>query len=958
MGPQRLTEGGEIDRRRPLDFSFDGTRYRGYAGDTLASALLANGVRIVGRSFKYHRPRGILSAGPEEPSAILDLRHGARHDPNARATLEQLAEGMVLQSVHARGTAAQDRLSLLDRFARFIPAAFYYKTFMWPNWRLYEDRIRAMAGLGKLDPAAWAMGAAHSHIETDLCVIGAGPAGLAAALAGLRQGRRVLLVDEGTTPGGSLLSRDAEIDGKPGSVWVADCLRQLAAGGAHVLTRATATGLYDHLSAVIVEKGVQASPNGERIHLVRARQIVIATGAIERPLLFGNNDRPGVMLAGAVLAYLRCYAVRGGSDVVVATNNDSAYEVALALRQAGSAVRIVDARPEGEPCVSLWTAAKAAGIALHAGATIETVIGRSVVAGVRLSTGEEFPADLVAQSGGWTPSLHLYCHAKGKPLWNAEQGAFLPGSEIAGIAVIGASAGIWALDRILQQATLSAGGAAAEAPAAVAGSERWTAVPQAASHLPPGVRAWVDLQNDVTTKDIALAARENFVSVEHLKRYTTLGMATDQGKTSNINGLAVLSAETGRAIGAIGVTTFRPPYVPVSMASITGLERGEFQAPMRRLAAENAHRREGAQFRDYGGTLRPAWYGADRSVVARECLAARSEVVVLDASSLGKIEVIGPASAALLDFVYYTPMSTVKPGRLRYGLSLTETGLVADDGVVLRLAPEHFVVSCSSSHVAAMVAQFEAWRQDHFDLESVFIHDATPHWATMAISGPKAKSVMARLELGVDLDDGKLPHMAAAPGRFNGRSARIARVSFTGERSYEISVPAGLAADLWAKARALGARPLGIEALNILRAEKGYIYVGQDTDGETMPQDLGMAGPRDKRQDAYVGDRSLFTPAALVTDRKQLVGLAVAGRTPLPTGANAVELASGRKRSLGYVTSSYFSPMLDRPIALALIENGLSRMGENLRFEHLGAGYSGQVVSTCFLDPEGARLHV
>jgi len=331
---------------------------------------------------------------------------------------------------------------------------------------------------------------------------------------------------------------------------------------------------------------------------------------------------------------------------------------------------------------------------------------------------------------------------------------------------------------------------------------------------------------------------------------------------------------------------------------------------------------------------------------------------VMDASSLGKIEVIGPAAAALLDFVYYTPMSSLKPGRLRYGLSLTETGLVADDGVVLRLAPEHFVVSCSSSHVAAMVTQFEAWRQDHFDLESVFVHDATPHWATMAISGPKAKAVMAALDLGIDLDDAKLPHMAATAGRFAGRPARIARVSFTGERSYEISVPAGLAADLWAKARAAGAVPLGIEALNILRAEKGYIYVGQDTDGETMPQDLGMAGPRDKRQDAYVGDRSLFTPMAQATGRKQLVGLAASGGDPLPAGANAVAISAGRKRSLGYVTSSYVSPALDRPIALALIEDGLSRMGETLSFEHLGQISEGRIVPTCFLDPEGARLHV
>jgi sarcosine oxidase subunit alpha len=394
------------------------------------------------------------------------------------------------------------------------------------------------------------------------------------------------------------------------------------------------------------------------------------------------------------------------------------------------------------------------------------------------------------------------------------------------------------------------------------------------------------------------------------------------------------------------------------MASVAGVDRDQQQMPIRRLPAENAHRREKAQFRDYGGTLRPAWYGADRDVVARECLAARGQAVVFDASSLGKIEVIGPAAAALLDFVYYTPMSSLKSGKLRYGISLSEAGIIADDGVVLRLAPEHFVLSCSSSHVTAMVAQLEAWRQDHFDLKSVFIHDATPHWATIAVSGPMSKQVMGKLNLGIDLDDRQLPHMAAALGSFAGRPARVARVSFTGERSYEISVPATIATSLWDATRKAGGVPLGIEALNILRAEKGYIYVGQDTDSETMPQDLGMSGPRNKRQDAYVGDRSLFIPATQAPHRKQLVGIAVAEQEPLRLGAHAIDVEAGRKRSLGYVTSSYFSPYLKRPIALGLIEAGQTRLGETLTFEHLGQIRTGQITATCFVDPEGAHLHV
>ncbi|HWA49716.1 MAG TPA: aminomethyltransferase family protein, partial [Dongiaceae bacterium] len=403
-------------------------------------------------------------------------------------------------------------------------------------------------------------------------------------------------------------------------------------------------------------------------------------------------------------------------------------------------------------------------------------------------------------------------------------------------------------------------------------------------------------------------------------------------------------------------TTFRPPYVPVSMATIAASERGPLQAPIRRLPIEAVHRQEGAYFRDYGGVLRPAWYGAE-SAIAEECRLARNNAVLLDASSLGKIEVIGPAAPALLDFVYYTPMSSLKVGKARYGLCLTEAGVVADDGVVARLSPEHFIVSCSSSHVAFMVANLEAWRQDHFDLKQVFIHDATAHWATLAISGPQSKQILATLDLGIELNDTTFPHMSVMQGRFEGQVARIARVSFTGERSYEISVPAGLAAQLWKRTRSAGASPIGIEALSVLRAEKGYLYVGQDTDGETMPHDLGFGGPRAKRQDAFAGDRSLFTPAATAVDRKQLVGIAAEGNAAIPAGASAVERQGDRKRILGYVTSSYMSFHLGRPIALGLIENGAARSGEIVTFEHLGQSFSGRIVAPCFLDQQGARLN-
>jgi len=928
---RRLAQGGAIDRSKPLRFTFDGKPCQGFAGDTVASALLANGVRIVGRSFKYHRPRGIYTAGPEEPNAILDLCHGTRHDPNARATLESLADGMVLRSIHASGTAENDRLAFLDRLSRFIPSAFYYKTFMWPSWAAYEHRIRALAGLGRVDPAARVDSAAHGYADADVCVVGAGPSGLAAALSAARQGQRVLLVEEQRDLGGSLRHRTTTIDGMPGMGWAGKCETALQDAGVQILRRSTALGLYDHNVLTIVQKDVPTSPNGERIWLVRARRIVMATGAIERPLLFANNDRPGVMLADAALVYLRRYAVKLGDRVVVATNNDSAYELAIALRHAGSEVQLVDSRSDADS--GLLAEARGAGVAVSTGTTIGSVVGSRAVEAVTLSNGQRISADLVAHSGGWTPSLHLYCHAKGKPQWDDAAGSYRPGAAIAGIDVVGAAAGLW--------------------DTAGTKARQWTA--PTPLHAGPGKRVWVDLQNDVTADDIGLAVRENFSAVEHLKRYTTIGMGTDQGKTSNVNALALLAAGTSRRIADLGTTTFRPPFVPVSMATVAGAERGELQAPIRRLPAENTHREERAHFRDYGGVLRPAWYGLRADAITAECAAARTSAVVFDASSLGKIEVIGPQAAALLDFVYYTPMSSLAVGRARYGLTLSEAGVVADDGVVLRLGPEHFVVSCSSSHVAGMVATLEAWRQDRFDLAQVFIHDATAHWATIAISGPNAKAIVAGQGLGVDLDDAAFPHMSVCGASFGGRPARVARVSFTGERGYEISVPARFGALLWQCARDAGAIPLGIEALGVLRAEKGYLYIGQDTDGETMPHDLGMAGPRAKRQDAYVGDRSLFTPAANKPDRKRLVGILVDGASPIPVGAHAVERVAGRKRSLGYVTSSYHSAQLGHPIALGLIEGGIER--GTVEFEHLGQGFSARLVPPCFLDPKGERLN-
>lgn len=946
---RRLVEGGEIDRSRKLEFSFDGLSLSGYEGDTIASALLAADIPVLARSFKYHRPRGLLGAHHEEPNVVLDLQLGTRHDPNARATLEPLRDGMRLASIHAKGTARRDKLAIVDYFARFIPAGFYYKTFMWPNWHLYEPAIRRMTGLGRVDATRHMQSAPHHHLSVDLCIIGAGAAGLAAAQAGVRSGRSVLLVEQRTRPGGALLWHEATIAENRGARWAESVAESISAAGAKLLMRTAAIGLYDHNAVVLHERG----GNADRIWQIRARQIVLATGVIERPLLFGDNDLPGLMLADASLEYLRRYAVLAGQRVVFATGNDTSYAAARAYAAVGASCIIVDSRRHS-PAME---AAQSAGLKVIAGERVERALGGQRIRGAQLSSGRTLSADLLAVSGGWTPLIHLYCHARGRTRWDPLRGALLPGEARPGLRVVGSANGARSLSEALCEGVEAGGGNAADAPACADLPFDWGGAPD--TRMATGRRrVWVDLQHDVTTKDIALAVRENFRAVEHLKRYTTLGMASDQGRTSNVNGLALLAEHTGKSIADSGVTTFRPPFLPVPMAAITGARRGELQAPLRRLAIESVHREEGAELRGYGDTLRPAAYGPVADAMLRECTAARTGCVILDASTLGKIEVLGPDAPALLDFVFYTRMSNLLPDRLRYGLALTESGAIFDDGVVLRAAPERFVISCSSSHVTAMVAHLEAWREDRFDLERVYVHDTTPRWSTLAISGPDSQRVLAQLDSDIDLDDAAFPHMSARVGKIFGHEARIARVSFTGERCYEVSVAASHAEEIWRRARAAGATPLGVEALGALRCEKGFILVGVETDGETMPHDIGMGRARETRTDSYVGDRSLQTPAARRSGRRQLVGIAAAGDTPLPVGAHALHRDAGRRRSIGWISSSHWGVGVGRPVALAMIEDGASRHGESLEFEHFGTLHRGTLVAPCFYDPSGARLHV
>ncbi|WP_121067449.1 2Fe-2S iron-sulfur cluster-binding protein [Chachezhania antarctica] len=930
MSGTRLSSGGLIDRARRIDFNFDGRSMHGFGGDTLASALLANGTGIVGRSFKYHRPRGVWGGWFDEPNAIFSVRTPKGSLPNVLGTTTALAPGMDIRSVNAWPNAGFDVKGGLDLFSPWLKAGFYYKTFMKPDWHLFEPMIRRMAGLGTLEPdMVEGYTADQVHAQCDLLVVGGGAAGLAAAEAAARQGKTVWLVEDHDTLGGGLYRMGDRIEGLQPTDWVAARKAAIEDAGGRILTHTTAFGVFDHrLYGLARQSAVDVAPT---LYRLRAKECLLASGAIDRPVTFGNNDLPGIMSLEAGLEYLGRYGVRVGNAIAIAANHAQAASAAARLSEAGAKVSLFDPA-KGDLAASGRRGVKA----LRQGKRAEAV-------------------DCVLASAGWTPVLHLWRHAGGKLRWDEALATFLPAEAPAGMRAIGAANGTFDLDQALAEARAFAMGE----PYSQA-TTRFTLTPT----LPkPGAkgRQWIDFQHDVTLKDIELAERENYVSVEHLKRYTTLSMASDQGKTSNIPGLAAMAALTGKTIPEVGTTTFRPPFVPVPLALYHGHHGGQNFRPLKRLALENVHRSSGAALGEYGGWLRPAWYG-DRpgpEAAQSEARMVRDAGGILDASPLGKIEVMGPDAEAFVNFVYYNTMKTLKPGFLRYGFLLTERGVIFDDGVVFRMGPNRFVISSSSSHAEGVTGMLESWRQDGNDPDRIFVHDTTNHWSTVTVTGPKARDVTRSLGLDVDLSADAFPHMTFRETVWRDVALRIARVSFTGEVSFEISVPASSAKALWTAladaGRPLGVRPMGIEALSILRAEKGFIIIGKDTDGETMPHDLGFTLPRTKKPTTFVGDRGLHTDAANDPDRRQLVGLSAIGDTPLPTGAHLIDGTD--RRSFGIVTSSYMSPNVNRPIALGLVERGTQRMGETVTLFHLGQTYQATLTSPVAFDREGARIH-
>lgn len=1001
----RLPKGGRVERGQPLTFTFNGQNYQGYAGDTLASALLANGVDVVGRSFKYSRPRGIVAAGAEEPNAILQLGSTEQAQvPNIRATQQALYGGLVASSTNGWPSVNTDLMGILGKVGGgMMPPGFYYKTFMYPQnlWLTYEKYIRKAAGLGRspteVDPDIYD----HLNQHCDVLVVGAGPAGLAAALAAGRSGARVILADEQEEFGGSLLDTRETLDGKPAAEWVAKALAELASlPEVTLLPRATVNGYHDHNFLTIHQRLTdhlgEVAPRGQarhRVHRVRAKRVVLAAGAHERPLVYANNDVPGNMLAGAVSTYVNRYGVAPGRELVLSTNNDYAYRVVLDWLDAGQkVVAVADAR--SNPRGAWVEEARARGVRILTGSAVVECRGSKRVTGARIcaidvkghrvtSPGEVVDCDLIVSSGGYSPVVHLASHLGGKPTWREDILAFVPSEGgFQKRLCAGAVNGVFGLGDVLADGYEAGAKAAAEAgfkpvegvvPKAAIRHEEPTLALFQVPHDKSTARApkqFVDLQNDVTAAGIELATREGFESVEHVKRYTALGFGTDQGKLGNINGLAIAARSMGISIAEMGTTMFRPNYTPVTFGAVAGRHCGHLFDPKRYTAMHSWHLAQGAEFEDVGQWKRP-WYfpknGEDlHAAVARECKAVRESVGILDASTLGKIDIQGPDAREFLNRVYTNAWTKLDVGKARYGLMCKEDGMVFDDGVTACVGDNHFIMTTTTGGAARVMEWLELYHQTEWPEMKVYFTSVTDHWATMTLSGPNSRKLLAEVT-DIDLDKDAFPFMSWKEGKVGGVPARVFRISFTGELSYEVNVQADYALGVWKQLVEAGKKynltPYGTETMHVLRAEKGFIIVGQDTDGSVTPDDLGMGWCVGRNKPfSWIGWRGMNREDCLREDRKQLVGLKpLDPNKVLPEGAQLVfdPKQSIPMKMVGHVTSSYMSASLGHAFALAVVKGGLKRMGERV-FAPLADGsvIEAEICSSVFYDPKGDRQNV
>jgi len=994
----RLSSGGEINRTEKISFKFNGKIYFGYKGDTLASALLANGIHLVGRSFKYHRPRGFLGSGSEEPNAIVQvLKDSARTEPNIRATQIEIFEGFEAKSQNCWPNVNFDIGEINSLFSPILPAGFYYKTFMWPSklWKTYEYFIRKSAGLGvsatERDPDSYD----HKYHHCDVLIVGTGPSGLVAAMIAAKSGKKILLVDEKAEHGGSLLGSDDEITSinkLTPKKWIKKTYLELLKNKNIKILNRTSVAAYHNYNYLIMMENLtdhlsesdKKNKIRQRLWKVRAKKVILATGSIERTMVFDSNDKPGVMLSSAVRKYLNHYAVKCGNSVVIFANNDDAYETALSLHGKGVSVKaIVDIRDGSDgylvnKCINF-------GLKIFWKHTVVNVGGHKKINKIfimRLSDNNnsvvgkkiKIECDLMCVSGGYTPAVHLFTQSGGKLNFNEKKSYFYPDKTNLDQISIGACSGVFNLKKIIVDTNVKVNnflGTSIKNDITVSDNKsgRFENIWLLPSDKISGkTKSFVDFQNDSTANDIKLALREGFKSIEHVKRYTTTGMATDQGKIANMHALGIISEITKTKIGELGTTTFRPPYTPLTFGALVGRSVGEFFDIFRKTPMHPWHKKNNAKFEDVGQWKRAWYYPIDNETmhdaVQRESKAARENAGILDASTLGKIDIQGIDASEFLNRIYTNAWSKLAVGKCRYGLMLNEDGMVYDDGVTTRLGENHYIMTTTTGGAASVMSKLEDYLQTEWPELKVFLTSVTDHFATVSICGPHSKKILKKVVQNINFEDQNFPHMSFKEGIIDNIKCRVMRISFTGELSYEINIQANYGQSVWKKCMAVGKEygitPYGTEAMHLLRAEKGFIIVGQETDGTVTPADLQMDWIVSKKKYDFIGKRSLYRSDTMREDRKQYVGLLTKDPNEiLEEGAQIVAEIKNKPPMdmIGHVTSSYYSPNLNKSIALAVVKNGKKLKGKKLYVPMKNKTIEVTVSDTIFLDKEGKRLN-